>query len=251
MKVNQLVDAVYVLSVRTFDDRIAHMRRELGRHGIDFEFVFEHDANAIPAETLAGVFAPSDMTLAQQSLVLKHIDTWRRCVDRAHGRVLVFEDDALLGEDFAASLERALAEAGRICGPWMIYLGRGDNRYVGAGPGASALVPGGVLPASDALVFNRAAAEQRLAWLARNKVVRPADWLLREMDAAVGVAHFWLRQPVVEQGSMTGLFVSVLDAKRRQRGRWYAWARYRWDKWWKGWRYHLKRRRARAGGPLR
>jgi glycosyl transferase family 25 len=165
--------------------------------------------------------------------------------------VLVFEDDAVLGARFDAVVARALAEADRIDGPYLIYLGCGDNRYVGAGPGASALVAGGELPATDALVFNRDAAQRRLAWIESHRITRPADWLMREMDAQIGVAQFWLRKPVVEQGSMNGMFASVLDDKRDVRGRWYAWLRFRWDKWWK----RLRRDRTRAGvlpaGPAR
>lgn len=233
MKVNQLVDAVFVLSVRSFADRIAHIEREMARHRIDFEFVFEHDANAIPDETIARVFAPSDLKRAHQSLVLKHIETWRLCVARKLRRVLVFEDDAVLARDFVPAFERAMAEADRIDEPYLIYLGRGDNRYVGAGPGGSMLVPGGVLPATDALVFDRAAAQRRLAWLETHRITRPADWLMREMDAAIGVRHFWLREPLVEQGSMSGMFASVLDDKREARPRWFLWLRFRWDKWWR------------------
>jgi glycosyl transferase family 25 len=249
MQVNSLVDAVYVLSVRTFDDRIAHIRRELARHGIGFEFIFDHDANAIPDALIARVFAPSDLKRAHQSLVLKHIETWRRCVEKGLQRVLVFEDDAVLDDDFAEGFALAVAEATALGGPWLVYLGRGDNRHVGAKSGArqgaSALVPGGVLPAADAVLFNRAAAERRLQWLQSHRVTRPADWLIREVDAEIGVPHYWLREPLVEQGSMNGRFASVLDGKRRFRGRWLVGLRYRWDKWWKGLRQGLKLRGGR------
>jgi len=231
-EVNRLVDAVFVLSVRSFTDRIAHIRAELARHRIGFEFIFDFDANAIPPETLAAVFAPSDMKLAHQSLVLKHIETWRRCLAGGYRRVLVFEDDAVLVRRFAAGLAEALREAERLAPGWLIYLGRGNNRHVG-GRGGAALLPGGELPATDALVFDAEAARRRLAWIEAHRITRPADWLTRETDARVGVAHYWLREPLVEQGSMNGLFASVLDEKRRQRGRWYSWLRFRWDKWWK------------------
>jgi glycosyl transferase, family 25 len=114
----------------------------------------------------------------------------------------------------------------------MLYLGRGNNQHVGARTGP-ALLPGGLLPATDALVFDAEAARRRLAYLDTHKITRPADWLTRETDAAVGVPHYWLREPIVEQGSMNGRFDSVLDGKRRVRGRWYAWLRFRWDAWWK------------------
>ena len=38
------LDGIYVLSVKSFADRIAHIRRELGAQRLDFEFVFDHDA---------------------------------------------------------------------------------------------------------------------------------------------------------------------------------------------------------------
>jgi len=244
--VNSLVDAVFVLSVRSFTDRIAHIRAEMERHGIDVEFVFNFDANAIPEALIEQVFAPSDMKRAHQSLVLKHIQTWRSCVERGLRRVLVFEDDAVLSSGFDHKLAQAVAEADTLKGPYLVYLGRGNNQYVGAGPGASALVAGGPLPATDALMFNREAALRRLAYIDTHKITRPADWLTREVDAAVGVPHYWLREPIVVQGSMDGRFASVLDNKRRLRGRGYSWLRFRWDAWWK-----RLRRGAREGRSAR
>lgn len=236
-----------MLSVRSFADRIAHVTRELARHDISFEFVFEHDADVIPAELIERRFGPSDMSRGHQSLDLKHIDTWERAVAAGHQRVLVFEDDVVLAEDFPSAFARAMNEATRLAPGWAIYLGRGDNHHVGRGDVLTALVPGGELPATDALVFDLEAARRRLAYLETHRITRPADWLTRQTDAAVGVAHWWLARPIVEQGSMNGTFASVLDQKRRRRGRAYAWLRFRWDKLWRGLRHgHMGRRRARA-----
>ena len=230
--VNGCVDAVFVVSVRSFTDRIAHIRAELARHGIDFEFIFEFDANAIPDDLIAARFAPSDLKRSHQSLVLKHIRTWELMVERDLQRVLVFEDDAVLADDFPRSFAQVMAAADALSGGWMLYLGRGNNQHVGE-RGAQGLLPGGPLPACDAVVLNREAAQRRLEHLRSHRIARPADWLMRETDAAVGVAHYWLRQPLVEQGSMNGRFDSVLDGKRSFRGRGYSWLRYRWDAWWK------------------
>ncbi|MBV8210094.1 MAG: glycosyltransferase family 25 protein [Burkholderiaceae bacterium] len=230
--VNQLVDAVFVLSVRIFADRIEHMRSEMARFGIGFDWVFEFDADSIDPELLARTFAPSDIGPAHQSLVLKHAATWRACVERGLRRVLVFEDDVVLAREFPHVFESAMREADALAPGYLVYLGCGDNRYVEEAQGAStALVPGGPMSAADAIVFDQLAARRRLDWMAGHRVVRPADWLMREVDRECGTPHFWLRDPVVEQGSMNGLFASSLDAKRRRRGRLYAWLRYRWSKW--------------------
>jgi glycosyl transferase family 25 len=231
-RVNDLVDAVFVISVRSFEDRVEHMRAEMARFGITFEWVFDFDPDAIPAELLARVFAPSDLRLPHKSLVLKHVATWRACFERGYRRVLVFEDDVVLGPDFPQVLAQAMRETESLDTPYLVYLGCGDNRYApGAATSPSMLLPGGPLSAADAIVFDREAARRRLRWLDQNRVTRPADWLMREIDAECGVLHYWLREPVVEQGSMNGRFASSLDAKRRVRGRWYAWLRYRWDRW--------------------
>ena len=68
-RVNECVDAVYVLTVKSFADRIAHMRAETARHGISFEFVLEHDAAELDPAVVESMFAPSRMRAAHQSLV--------------------------------------------------------------------------------------------------------------------------------------------------------------------------------------
>ena len=231
--VNQRVDAVFVLSVKSFHDRIRHIESELARHGIAFEWIFEHDADELTAEQIDAVFAPSDMKRGHQSLVLKHIETWKRCVERNYRRVLVFEDDAVLANDFERVFATAMDEADRVDRPYMVYLGCGDNKYVEGARRSPAmlLAPGIELPATDATVLDRRAAELRLAYVARQKVTRPADWLMREADAAMGITQFWLREPIVEQGSMNGRFASVLDDKRTDRGQRWNWIRFRWDRW--------------------
>ena len=233
--VNEQVDAVFVLSVRSFHDRIAHIEAELRSHGIAFEWIFEHDAAELSAALIEATFAPSDMGPPQQSLVLKHIETWKRCVSRGYRRVLVFEDDAILADRFSEVFSAAMRDADGIEQPYMIYLGCGDNKYVAPPPHADAVLvkTNLALPATDATVFDQRAARLRLEYVARHKITRPADWLMREADAAMGIAHYWLRDPIVEQGSMNGRFASVLDRKRIGRSRLRTQLRFRWDRWWR------------------
>jgi glycosyl transferase family 25 len=230
--VNDLVDAVLVVSVRSFQDRIEHMRAEMARFNIQFEWVFDFDPPEITPELLERTFAPSDMRLPHQSAVLKHIATWRICAERNYRRVLIFEDDVVLAPNFPEVLALAMAEADQLRTPYLLYLGCGHNRYAaGAQNSATMLVPGGPLPAAEAIVIDHTSAQMRMDWLGKNRVTRPPDWLLREMDEELHIPHYWLREPVVEQGSMNGKFASVLDEKRRLRGRWYAWLLFRWDRW--------------------
>ena len=225
---------MFVLSVKTFHDRTRHIEAELGRHGIAFEWIFEYDANELTPEQIEAVFAPSDLKRAHQSLVLKFIETWKICVARGYRRILVFEDDVVLSDRFNDVFASAIQEADGLAPGYAIYLGCGDNKYVGReSRGGRALVPMSPkeLPAADAMIFDQEAARRRLNYVQANKVARPGDWLIREADSACGVLHFWLSESIVEQGSMNGRFESSLDAKRTERGRAWVWLRFRWDRW--------------------
>jgi glycosyl transferase family 25 len=79
-------------------------------------------------------------------------------------------------------------------------------------------------------VTDAAAMQRRLAWLGEHRIAQPADHLIKSMDAALGIPHYWLRPPIVEQGSVTGIFPSVLDASRQKHSRAYNILRNRWSK---------------------
>jgi glycosyl transferase family 25 len=229
-QVNECVDAVCVLTVKTFTERIAHMRRELDSHGIAFEFVLEHDADELQPELVAATFAPSRMRAAHQSLVLKHIAAWRSALAAGYRRILVLEDDAVLAGDFAQRLDVAMQAAERLPPGWLVYLGGADAKV----PDSYFLSEGPLIPlalaTTEGYVTDAAAMQRRLAWLAEHRIAQPADHLIKSMDAALGIPHYWLRPPIVEQGSVTGIFPSVLDASRQKHSRAYNILRNRWSK---------------------
>lgn len=248
MAVNDWVDAVYVLTVKTFSERIAHARAELARHGIAFDFVLEHDASELTDE-LEKQFAPSDMTHAQRSLVLKHAAAWRRAAQKGQRRILVFEDDALLAPRFVARFDQAMRAAANLSPGWLVFLGGADTKV----PDSFFLAEGPLvalpIATAEGYVTDLAAVQRRLSWLETHQVDLPADHLIRRIDATLGIAQYWLREPIVEQGSVTGIFASALDANRQKHSRAYNIVRNRWNKFQRhrlrGW---LVKARAMIGG---
>ena len=63
--VNSFVDKVYVLSVKSFKDRIQHIKEEMGKHNIEFEFIFDYDIPELTPAILKKNFSHSNLTLAQ------------------------------------------------------------------------------------------------------------------------------------------------------------------------------------------
>lgn len=247
--VNDCVDAVYVLTVRTFAQRIAHIRQELGRHGIRFEFMFEHDATDLDDELIQATFAPSDMKKAHQSLVLKNIAVWRDALSKGHRRILVFEDDAVLAGDFPRRFSEAMDAAEKLADGWLVFLGGLDTKV----PDRYFLCTGPLvelpIATAEGYVCDALAMQRRMQWLAEHKAHLAADHLMRFIDKAQGTRQYWLTEPIVEQGSVLGIFDSELDAHRRKHSPLYNKLRNRWNKFQRrrlrGWLVRLK---ARLGG---
>lgn len=228
--VNDCVDAVYVLTVRTFAQRIAHIRQEMQRNGIRFQFMFEHDAADLDDTLIAATFAPSDMKKAHQSLVLKNIAVWRDALDKGYKRILVFEDDAVLVPEFAPRFAQAMTAAGKLPPGWLVFLGGMDTKvpdryFLSAGPLVEMPIATAEGYACDATAMAR-----RLDWLAANKAHLAADHLIRHIDKQTGTAQYWLRHPIVEQGSVLGVFKSELDGHRQKHSTAYNILRNRWNK---------------------
>jgi glycosyl transferase family 25 len=225
------VDAVYVLSVKSFADRISHIERELGRHGIAFEFIFENDADEITPRDSARFTGAATALRKQMSLTLKHLAAWRLASERSQRRILVFEDDVVLHPSFGPRLAQLLASADDLPPGWLIFLGGADTKV----PDWFFMHPGPLVPlpnsTAEAYVTDLEACRRRLAWCEANKIAHAADHLLALIDRETDVRQYWPTEALVEQGSVVGLFDSVLDASRMKHTRLYNIARHRWTKW--------------------
>jgi glycosyl transferase family 25 len=226
------IDAVFVLSVKTFADRIAHVTGELARFGIPFEFVFEHDAAELDDATIQQHFVTGGPPMKRQaSLTLKNLQAWRVACARGARRIMVFEDDAVLHPQFHARLAVAMRAADALPPGWHVFLGGADAKV----PDDFFLHPGPLVPlastTAEGYVCDLEACRRRVAWCAANKINLPADQLITHIDRAEGVAQYWPPEPLVEQGSVIGLFDSVLDANRLKHSHLYNVARHRWTKW--------------------
>ncbi|MBU3542195.1 glycosyltransferase family 25 protein [Polynucleobacter sp. MWH-Loch1C5] len=122
------VDAVYVLSVKKFKDRIEHIANETRRVGINFEFIFTHDADEIDPDVDKHFFGDCPiLAKPQRSLVLKHIEAWKYCVDRGHKRILVLEDDVIFHDSFISKMGKLCVDLDPISS-YLVYLGGADTK---------------------------------------------------------------------------------------------------------------------------
>ncbi len=223
------LDKIYVLSVKSFTERIQHIETELAKHAIPFEFIFDYDIPDITEEDLS-IFSPSNMKIQHQSLVLKNICVWKRMVKDDLNRVLVLEDDALLSDDFREALDTILAAADDLDPGYLIFLGGADTKL----PKDFLEHPSPLVPrrmtTADGFIIDRCIVEKRLDWLTKNTIVLPADGLMCKIDSDIDMPHFWPKKAIVQQASCTGQFKTTLDGSRSKHSLLYIKLRYHWHK---------------------
>ncbi len=230
MPVNSLVDMVYVLSVKTFSRRIAHIEDEMRKHNINFQFVFVYDIPEIDTQILNKSFAESAMTMAQKSLVLKHIHAWQDAELNKYKRILIFEDDVILHSNFNSYFAAIATAINNLPADFLIFLGGADSKVPDSFLLSNETLVELPIATTEAYITDLPAIQRRLNWLANNKVSLPSDHLICKIDKLIGIANYWSRTPIVEQGSVTGIFDSVLDSHRQKHSRTFNALRYRWNK---------------------
>jgi glycosyl transferase family 25 len=227
-----LIDKVYVLSVKSFSDRILHIQKEMEKHHIDFEFNFNYD---IP-EIESSIYEDFDQYLlskAKISLILKHIDTWQDAVKKGYKKILVLEDDVILAKNFSNKFQNVLLNSNDIPSKNLIFLGGATHRLPKGLLTSKKLLVEFPLPTTEAYITDISACQSRLDWLKESKlkgykINLPADHLVNYIDNRCGIKDYWVRTAIVEQGSMTGTFRSLLDSNRIKHSNLYNISRYNW-----------------------
>ncbi|MDA0237139.1 MAG: glycosyltransferase family 25 protein [Proteobacteria bacterium] len=209
----QHLDSIYLINVRSFTDRLKHARAQLARFNLQAELVHEWDADDLTDEIDKRYFASSDLSPAQKSCSMKHVTALQRIVDRGERFALVLEDDVLFEDGFSEGLKAALAETSRHPWPQVIFIGSGGNFYTPR----SQRKPGQRLYSSsrgrfaDSYIIGHDAARLRLDWIVRHRINKSIDSQFEEIDPVMGITMLWLEDPIVKQGSKTGLFTTTLE----------------------------------------
>ena len=221
---------VYVVSVKKFTDRHLMIRRQATQFGLSIEFIWDFDVETMTPDDRARC-DQNVLPLKSMSCVLKHIEAQKRLLATEHDICLVLEDDAILGAEFDRKLQNTLALAGKLEGPWLIFLGGMDNAldarfFANQGP---SLIES-PLSTAEAYLINREGCFERLAWLSDNLISKPADHFLAYLDTMLSIPHYRVSLPFVTQGSITGLFPTSLDSSRSNKPAWYLALRYGWNR---------------------
>ena len=237
---NTGLDAIYVLNVKAFGERLRSIESQLARFGLVAEVIQSWDPADITPEVAQRWFVQNALTIAQRSCALKHVEALQRICARGQRHALVLEDDAVLAPDFVEGVRRALAEAGNYPDASVIFIGSGGNFYTPRSqrePGRS-LYPGSRGRFADSYIIGEAAARKRLERIVEHRIDEPMDNQFETIDRAAGIQMLWLEDPVVEQGSKNGRYATAID---KQHPRWLQWLQFHFEKVRRKWLYQLWR----------
>ena len=83
---------IYVVTVKTFNDRIAHMREQEKKYNLRFEFLWPYDAVDLTDEDRNGFYLPKDTSISSAK---KHLLAQYRLLESGSDIAVVLEDDAI------------------------------------------------------------------------------------------------------------------------------------------------------------
>jgi glycosyl transferase family 25 len=207
------LDGVYVINVKAFRERREFMETQLLRHDMTAEFILDGDPDELTAEIINKYFIGDNLSLNQMSCALKHIMALESIVEKKQLKALVLEDDAIFLPHFDQGLRYALEESSCFDGLKVVFIGCGGNFYTPKSLRnfGQHLYKGVRGRFADSYIIDSNTAQKRLDWIITNKVSLPIDNQFEEMDRELGVSMLWLEEPVIEQGSKTGLYMSALE----------------------------------------
>lgn len=211
-------DKVYVLSVKSFSDRIAHITKQLSEHNIEFEFIFDCSDKADQKISKTQVrFKEGKLLPPHKDLVLKHIKAWENCVRNEYKTILVLEDDVILRNSFRDKIKKIYKKLSFLPGSYLIFLSGRDTRVPKEFLLSNDTLFKNKIPTADGYITDFKACKKRLKWLELNPVSKPADHLINEIDTDCDISQYWSREYLIEQGSVFGLFPSTLDDNRMRK----------------------------------
>lgn len=229
-KTEKISKPILVLHVKNgYEEREAHMRRELGKIGADFTFILDGDKTDMTEEVLKKYFVPEMQEVtAGNSCSLKHLMACKYIIEHDLPGALVFEDDMLLYKNFVRVFNECMEEIERR---------QLENPLVNFEDSALRFVPRSqrkkgqhLYPMmrgrfAGSLFYSRGVAEQIVNYVEKHRFDVPMDVLQGELTKRIGLHYYYCHPTIATQGTHNGLFASSLDATsaRKQRYRARIW----------------------------
>lgn len=226
---------IYIIHYTPLKDRKKFMDKQLEKYGIEAEYILEKDREVLTEEELKifdlkrAANGTYPLNMAECSVALKHIETYRKIIAEGVEHALILEDDAfILCDDFEEKLTEYYYQ---LPDDWdMFFVGCGWNLHVpkfelektgynrnvflkgnkGTGkPESEATgwpICGGATRCLDSYMITNKCAEKLVNiidkyYKTRGKIARPFDIWLNQTIEIQNYNVYWGEPNLVRQGS--------------------------------------------------
>lgn len=234
------VDKVYVVHVSTDKQREEHMKEELGKFNIPFEFMMKGDKTAITPELVEEYFIGDEMAkevgTGPQSCSYKHLSIYEKMLEDGVEDALIFEDDIYLSDNFVEVFNKTIDELKALPkekqDKALINFENSTLQIVHPSKREEGkhLYKSTKSRCAGAYYMNRVLAKEITDYRIAHKCNKIIDWYHNELVATINLQHYWCHPPIVEQGSHNGKIQSLLDDKKFGTFRQITWKLSRWYK---------------------
>jgi glycosyl transferase family 25 len=207
------LNSIYVINVKKFTERRFFIESQLSKFNLHAEFIQAWDIEDLSPEITDTFFSTEKLSKGQMSCAMKHITALQHISKNTSELSLVLEDDVIFSNDFEQGLSNALRESVNFHGNKVIFIGSGGNFYTPKSKRIAGqhLYIGNRGRFADSYIIDSTVAKLRLEWIEANKVSHPIDNQFEIIDKELDIQMLWLEDPIIEQGSKTGLFNSSLE----------------------------------------
>jgi len=224
MNVSINVDKIYVVHVSSNKLREQHIKNELGRFNLPFEFMLKGDKSEISSEIIKEYFIGDEMgglkPTAQQSCTYKHLSIYEKILTDGVQDALIFEDDVYLSENFIEVFNQTISELKAL--PQKTQdkaLINFENSTLQIVPPSKQVNGQYLYEASKnrcagAYYINKNLANSITQYRIKYKCNKIIDWYHNELIDTIGLQNYWCHPPIVEQGSHNGKMQSIIDDKK-------------------------------------
>lgn len=225
------VDEVFVIHTRTgLEYRRAFMEQQLAEKGVSFEFMLDGDIVDLNPAILEQYFAPPMQVYdARTSCALKHILVLEQVLERRLQSALIFEDDAILSENFVQDFNQLIHELNErpdmdekciyICleNSTLEFIPRGlrnTKQY---------LYEANKTRGSGGYFITHEVAARILNYIYRKRCYTSNDLFFTDLFPLLEIPVYWCHPTLVEQASNNGMWQSSLGNQGHG-----FWRRLRW-----------------------
>jgi len=209
---------IFTIHYKKLNERKINITKQLDTYNLKTEFIEHFDRDKLQDKNLS-IFNSNKVNKASIAITLSHFYCYSEiAISNNYGYALIFEDDAILFDNFLDKLNNYIKQ---LPEDWdMLFIGDGCNLHIekhilepNLNIYKKCLYPtqwggDGATRCTDSYLVNKKCAKKICEYIngLTYKIDNNIDWLLNKVARDINLNIYWSEPTIVTQGTTTGLF---------------------------------------------